>query len=95
MRLQHSTDHPVPPPARFLDMLCWVPSEAAAVSSESTWTRRQHDDLQALNRGELFQERARTRMRLALEAVTDPPSDSLRWLTVRIVRIDAEIQRRG
>jgi len=81
--------------AGLLAALCPIPSEADAVDSERAWNRRRHMDLAGMTWGELAQQRAQARLRLALEAVTEPPSDALRWLTERLARIEQKTARRG
>lgn len=66
--------HHRPTPARHRAMiehvlgdLCFIPSEADAVLSESAWDRRAQRDLSLMSRACLLQEKTRARLRLAFE----------------------------
>jgi len=81
--------------AVLLASLCAIPTEADAVDSERAWNRRRHLDLVDMARGELIQQRAQAKLRLAIEAATTPPSEALRWLTERLARIEQKLARHG
>ncbi|GEM_PF-4216096 len=81
-----------PRAARALaEVVCPVPAEWDAVLSEAAWRRWRHADVAAMTRAELAQERARVRLRLALDDLRD--EREIAWLTERLRLI--EVRARG